>query len=952
METRPSHNNLDGAAPSSTAILVPGMASVDNPETGHSNGVPEPHQVTESHGEIYQGDASPNEQLLSENCQNALALNNLLNTVDNALINNSNSTDQDDELDAAETASMVSALSTEEFHVDLHSDLRTALGAIPPSSGVKKRDEQRSLNCKNPELVDVNEELYYLMDDISAEESLSDGLKALKGSDLAIMECLDKLADELGFNVYIFRAEKVESGIVASSDDDHREGYYDQYGDWNSMGDEEDDEDEDEDEDAENEDETAHVMEEVLEMELNINKLVDLTGREMNYEPEIDVDIIRENLINLEDPFEDPFDRADCEETDYEHSYHGPSATHRYRRTMAVLVPKQHVDRYFSGVDDPDPKTREMALKMTRILAMKSWEGPEAVNSVNPKVVSMVLEVLQRCQPTLFEEVLNWLLKRTDESTFCALKSLVVEGNLKFDQARECMLRYIPIQRLAEQGLILSALVQDCGLTVDGNARESFFSEVLESAVEKSKTAVVVEEDGVAIVNMIQEFCNFDFFSQHVIPLLELRASQGSPFALAAVQQYWIHASTGQFGGRNIATQHCKRLAKSFIAGVSLFRLRSTITYQDNWGREPSDRFVEKSSYLHVLRRYTAVPPRDLSYVIDPQSLVKFFATCLENHWDDLLLQLTFKILAEAERLPWYEYRGLWLPFLQSLIAVLEANKVPLTTPRYQQIAGAILDSFLDNYVQKKPERTGTTTTTSSRTTSNRQELYRQPVKCRCQDCHLLKTFLTSTTVTSTKYSLPSTRLEHIRRQIERTDGVNLGLQKTWPGIPNPYQLDVWKAADFCPTVPAPPPAAAEVPASNGPMTTNDRERLAWTRRAKVAKNELDKFSQGKLKLLLGGDGLDGGEQLAKMRDMAHLRNKTQSKEGQHLQSLMSASSSGGGPLAPMAINSLLGPNSGSGSGGRKAGVPNPAAVAGVRRARTDDEEHNLFSSNSRRRVS
>ncbi|KAM7203216.1 hypothetical protein V8F33_002207, partial [Rhypophila sp. PSN 637] len=312
---------------------------------------------------------------------------------------------------------------------------------------------------------------------------------------------------------------------------------------------------------------------------------------------------------------------------------------------------------------------------------------------------------------------------------------------------------------------------------------------------------------------------------------------------------------------------------------------------------------------------------------------------------DDLLLQLTFKILAEAEKLPWYEYRGLWLPFLQSLIAVLEANGIPLTTPRYQQIAGAILDSFLNNCVQQKPQRTGTTTT-SSRTTSNRQGLYRQPVKCRCQACHLLNTFLTSTTERSTKYTLPSTRLERIRRQIESTDGVNLSLQKTWPGCPNPFQLDVWKAAELCPTVPAPPPAA-EVPASNGPMTTNDRERLAWTCRPKVAKSELDKFSQEKLKLLLSGDGLDGGEKLAKMRYMAHLRNSMQSKEGQQLQSL-----SGGGPLAPMAINSLLGPSSGSGSGGRKADVPNPAPVAGVRRARTDDDEYNSFPSHSRRRIS
>lgn len=209
---------------------------------------------------------------------------------------------------------------------------------------VKQRDEDRIRTHENPELVKVHEERFYMLDHEYTEDSLSNGLKALKPPDLARMQCLKSMADELGFDVYLAAVEKMESGEVEGSgydDDDHwhREGYYDRYGNWNSTGSGSDDEDEDEDEDEDDagpgrRSSSYHMMEEVVDSSISIKKLVDLKGQELRHSVDLDYDLLTDNLIN---DCVDPFEGTECEETDYEGymGNSGPSATHWYRMTVS-----------------------------------------------------------------------------------------------------------------------------------------------------------------------------------------------------------------------------------------------------------------------------------------------------------------------------------------------------------------------------------------------------------------------------------------------------------------------------------------------------------------------------------------------------------------------------------------------------------------------------------------
>lgn len=116
---------------------------------------------------------------------------------------------------------------------------------------------------------------------------------------------------------------------------------------------------------------------------------------------------------------------------------------------MAVLVPRCHVDRFLcSGVDGraseallkyyadqiDGTKNCELELKMLRILAMQTWQGPDAVKTINPTIAARVLSVVRRRQPPLFDEMLQWLRKRSDEATFVLLRALWGRNIVHFDQ--------------------------------------------------------------------------------------------------------------------------------------------------------------------------------------------------------------------------------------------------------------------------------------------------------------------------------------------------------------------------------------------------------------------------------------------------------------------------------------------------------------------------------------
>lgn len=79
--------------------------------------------------------------------------------------------------------------------------------------------------------------------------------------------------------------------------------------------------------------------------------------------------------------------------------------------------------------------------------------------------------------------------------------------------------------------------------------------------------------------------------------------------------------------------------------------------------------------------------------VIDPDTLAQCIAACIRHKWDDAFESIQAKIVADANRIPADEFSPLWIPCLRNIIRTLDANNIPLSTPKYQQLARAILEA-------------------------------------------------------------------------------------------------------------------------------------------------------------------------------------------------------------------------------------------------------------------
>jgi len=144
---------------------------------------------------------------------------------------------------------------------------------------------------------------YYLMEHTYTEANVS--LHTLKGVDLNRMRCLKDVCDSQNVSLFLGVLEKEEHGGCAESFDD----YYDE------EGDEDEDEERDEDEDEGNGDnDDWHAFEDIIETEVSIKKLVTAEGRVVRTGLKISTEELEEKLIQN---YEDPFETAEREETDY-----------------------------------------------------------------------------------------------------------------------------------------------------------------------------------------------------------------------------------------------------------------------------------------------------------------------------------------------------------------------------------------------------------------------------------------------------------------------------------------------------------------------------------------------------------------------------------------------------------------------------------------------------------
>ncbi|KAK0716376.1 hypothetical protein B0H67DRAFT_684362 [Lasiosphaeris hirsuta] len=716
-----------------------------------------------------------------------------------------------------------------------HSEVQKALGAWLQS---QSRDDASGVGQPS--------HLYYLLDHAYTEANIS--LQKLKGVDLSRMQCLKDVCDGQGVSLLFGVLEKEEIGDCEDTYGSERD-YYDDTA-------EEEDEDEDQDQDQDQDDnpnrkgrnrrddggEGWHSFIEVIETNVFIKKLVNAEGRALQTDVAIDMADLEQRLIQ---DYENPFETAESEETDYTGftGNEGVSATHWYRMTIAVIVPNEAVDFFLTkGITQKaaqdllpqylmrcsDPALAGSAMKMVHHLAQLAWSSEEFTTDSYPNYgrERMIVEeiamqffevVLVRREYELFRKAVGWLKTQLGTRLFTLVKSAAAEESFDFDQVKNSLLQNLSIRSVTQRIELLAALVPFNDNTGDPQTRDWAANEAVPSALEACGEATVTAFDGTAIVTMVRAYRDVEFFKTRLVPMIEKRAAS-TPFVLAAILQFIRFAEMGIFE-QPAGLELCKPLLKSAINAMDIATLRT----KEGATAAFTNLKAQKLDYRHV-QAFSRDHMRQISQSFEPSALAECFSRCIQFDWDSLSTSLSVKIVAKVNDIPPTEFRHLWIPFIHELISTLNANNVSLSSSRYQEMACAILEAYLDRHVGKEPSG---------------EVNYRQsPVGCHCADCSRLNLFLQSNE-RIWRFPVGKSRRQHVHRML---DSAGSRCTHITEHLGSPHTLVVDKGIDA--------------------VTKAKKE---WTDRYAQAWDDIAKFDQEQLRMLLGGE-------FEKITSMRHLR--------------------------------------------------------------------------------
>jgi len=242
-------------------------------------------------------------------------------------------------------------------------------------------------------------------------------------------------------------------------------------------------------------------------------------------------------------------------------------------------------------------------------------------------------------------------------------------------------------------------------------------------------------------------------------------------------------------------------IAQSFVDALDPTSIRS---------KESMDSTAKSSRHSYS----TAPRPleSDLKTAVRHEALVRFVTSILELGADgeNMMEAIQSRLISSAKNIPEREFHPFWLPFLRSLVEILDAKQIPLSTPRYQQIFTAMLSSYVDRYVGKSPK--------------GARNLSRRGVSCSCGDCRILSTFLADPQRTVCRFPVNKSRRFHLHSQLA---GHDCSHETERFGSPQP--LVVTKT-----------------------FVHNQRAQAAWKAKKAEALGKLAEFDQGKLSELLG----------------------------------------------------------------------------------------------------
>ncbi|KAK5662548.1 hypothetical protein OQA88_8460 [Cercophora sp. LCS_1] len=716
----------------------------------------------------------------------------------------------------------------------------TTLGNDAVRSALRAWLDSRSYNGGDAK----NDCLYYMLDHDYTEASLS--FSTLKGVDGLRVRCLKKICEEMDASLLLGVLEKEEEG---DCEDDYG-GYGGRYGGYGGRyhsrwGEDSEDEDEDDDDD-DDDDKGWHSFIEVYETKVTVKKLITAEGATARTGMEIDMDDLESNLIQDD---EDPFQDGKCGERDYSGftGNEGVTATHWYRKTLAVIVPNDCMDRFLlKGIENSsaqtllsqylakcaDPETAESALEMVEYLASLAWSSGFASydyysSTRSPPEYNLDIAreffqvVLSHRQYELFGKAFGWFKTELGTLSMPLFEIIgLAARNSAFDFAhiKNILLQYLSTIKVREYTPLLTAISKPgCDSPCTSCVKDWVANEVVPQATTSCLEQDVAASDGVAIVEMIVKYRDLGFFTESFLPVLEKQVHL-TPFATAAVLEAIKLASEGKFE-KAATLKTCNPVLQTVLDSMK----PSQLTSSDSDEAVAALKAVQASRPTYAHAQAFAQRSR-VAFFISPKQLNACVALCINHKWDDLALLLSEKIITDVDCIPAAALCHLWIPFLRQLIPTLEDKKVPLSTSRYQELARAILEAYTTKFVGQEP----------SGVVDNRQ----RPVSCSCQDCQALNRFLTSDQRVG-RFPLAQKRRAHLHGVL---DSAGSGCTHMTERSGSPYTLVVTKGLD-----------------------AGSRAKQEWNKRYNQAAADFAEFDQDKMKILLGDDW-------ERITSMQHLR--------------------------------------------------------------------------------
>ncbi|KAI8161302.1 hypothetical protein K4K49_000467 [Colletotrichum sp. SAR 10_70] len=261
-----------------------------------------------------------------------------------------------------------------------------------------------------------------------------------------------------------------------------------------------------------------------------------------------------------------------------------------------------------------------------------------------------------------------------------------------------------------------------------------------------SASGSFVGSDGLAAILAARRYADFAWLNSTVVPIIENYLNIPA-FALDFLSALFMITKKKIFPVQE-GVQLYKRIAKQFI---------SQLDFNTVYGDRPEEKNMPRKRRKDVSGQLGPGAEYNYDLAVHPDTLADFFSHLIKLSTppqEDLVVPLAIKLVGHAKHMKWNDFHPLWLPFLRELIERLESHKVPLTTPRYRQIAGAILEAYRDTYLGEKPS-------TQARDDNARVS------PCYCGDCDILNEFLRSGNKQQQRFTVSKPRRHHLHKQIE-----------------------------------------------------------------------------------------------------------------------------------------------------------------------------------------